>query len=30
MNDYISKFDQECNRILKKNIKLPSEILAFK
>ena len=30
VNDYISRFDQKYNRILKKNMKLPSEILAFK
>ena len=30
VNDYISKFDQKYNKILKKNMKLPSEILAFK
>lgn len=30
ITDYISKFDQKYNKIVKKGMKLPSEILAFK
>ena len=30
ISEYISKFDQKYNKIVKKGMKLPSEILAFK